>query len=114
MAKNLSLKCGEFDKYLVDTYEDYIMNYRGIHYIFRFPNGYGASVVKCYGSEGYPEDLWELCTILYDEESEDDVCLGPRDYILVYPVQVTGGRRDAVGMLTDEEVCNLLTIIKQL
>lgn len=47
---NFVLDCKEFDDYLVDTYEDAILDYRGVHYIFRFDNGYGASVVKMYGS----------------------------------------------------------------
>lgn len=47
---NFALDCREFDDYLVDTYDDTVLDYRGIHYIFRFDNGYGASVVKMYGS----------------------------------------------------------------
>lgn len=32
----------------------------GIHYAFTFKNGYGASVIKNYGSYGATEDKWEL------------------------------------------------------
>ena len=39
METNLALDCKEFDEYLIDTYQDCIMDYPGIHYIFRFNNG---------------------------------------------------------------------------
>ena len=32
----------------------------GVQYVFHFPNGYGASVIKFFGSYGYDDDLWEL------------------------------------------------------
>ena len=35
----------------------------GVRYEFRFPNGYGASVIKFFGSYGYEDDLWELALL---------------------------------------------------
>ena len=52
MSINLSLNVNEMEEYLFNTYEDNIMDRAGIHYIFRFPNNYGASVVKSYGTMG--------------------------------------------------------------
>lgn len=58
----------------------------GIHYVFRFENGYGASVVKGPRTYGGLQDLWELAVIEffgersmnyeldYDTEITDDVC----------------------------------------
>ena len=31
----------------------------GVKYVFIFDNGYGASVIKCSGSYGGREELWE-------------------------------------------------------
>lgn len=49
--RNLALNTYQFENYLVDTYQDCIMGYTGIHYIFKFPSGIGASVVKTFGSQ---------------------------------------------------------------
>lgn len=64
----------------------------GVQYIFTFKNGYGASVVKFWGTYGYEEDLWELAVL--------------KDGKLHYNNPVADG--DVVGCLTDKEVNNLL------
>lgn len=109
MSQNLALECREFDDYLVDTYQDVIHGYVGAHYIFRFPNAYGASVVKTFGSEGFMQDLWELAVIVYDEKDK----LAPDEYELAYPYSILGDR-DVLGYLTDKEVREILTKIKNL
>ena len=38
----------------------------GFCYVFKFSNGYGASVVKHQQSVGYEDNLWELATIKFD------------------------------------------------
>lgn len=106
---NFALDCKEFDDYLVDTYDDNILDYRGVHYIFRFKNGYGASVVKTFGSMGYMDDMWELCVILYEEENK----LGPDEYHIVYPYQIVK-HETVLGPLDDSEVRNILQQIKNL
>lgn len=37
----------------------------GVQYIFKFPNNYGASVIKNRGSYGHHEDLWEMALIFF-------------------------------------------------
>ena len=109
MAVNLSLDCREFDEYLVDTYEDCIQGYTGIHYIFRFPNAYGASVVKVFGSVGYSDDMWELAVILYEEENGRS----PDEYLLVYPYPIVK-HECVLGPLDDSQVREILQKIKDL
>ena len=109
MAANLSLDCREFDEYLVDTYEDCILDYTGIHYIFRFPNAYGASVVKTFGSTGYENDKWELAVILYEEENKRS----PDEYVLVYPYPIVK-HECILGPLDDAQVREILQKIKEL
>ena len=64
----------------------------GVRYVFHFPNGYGASVIKFFGSYGYDDDLWELA--LLKETSEGK-------WELEY-TELVGF--DVLGHLTDEEV----------
>ncbi len=73
-----------------------------VQYVYHFPNGYGASIVKGPGSYGYKEDLWELAVIIFDDEG---------DYELTYDTPITA---DVEGCLTDKEVENLLYKIKEL
>ncbi len=90
MKLDFNLDCPDFDNYLVDTYGDTINNKPGVHYIFRFPNSYGASVVKSYGTAGYEQNLWEVCPILYDEENK----LAPDEYVIIkFPYDVTNQYR---------------------
>ena len=109
MAVNLALDCKEFDDYLVDTYEDCIQGYTGIHYIFRFPNGYGASVVKAFGSVGYSIDMWELAVILYEEENKKS----PDEYMITYPYPIVK-HECILGPLNDDCVREVLQQIKDL
>ena len=50
-----------FKQSLVDENHDW-----GHQYIFRFPNNYGASVVRNRGSYGNEQDLWEMALIFFD------------------------------------------------
>ena len=68
----------------------------GVQYRFTFNNGYGASVVKFWGTYGYEEDLWELAVL--------------KDGRLHYDNSVANG--DVVGDLTDKEVNELLRKIE--
>ena len=52
---------------------------QGVALVYVFPNGYGASILKCYGSHGYRQNLWELAVlgqngmVTYDTPITDDV-----------------------------------------
>lgn len=116
MANNLSLHVGLIlEKYLVDVWEDRIMDHIGIHYLFHFPNQYGASVVKVYGSTGYDNDRWELCPVLFHVDTDDDLSvLNPdTEYTLVYPTDICRDN-NPLGNLTDKQVRTLLRQIKKL
>lgn len=66
-----------------------------IQYIYRFPNGYGASVVKFSTSEGHALDLWELAVTTWDDDGDH----------LNYSTPITN---DVIGNLTGATVCDIL------
>lgn len=70
---------------------------------FYFKNGYGASVIKHYGSYGYQEDLFELAVMKYDSEYDE--------WYLCYDTPIT---HDVIGHLTNDEVLDLLEKIRKL
>lgn len=88
-----------YENNLVET--NCVMN--GAQYIFRFPNGYGASVVKHDFSYGHEDDLWELAVTKYGS--------GGAYWDLWYDTPITS---DVEGFLTDEMVRDLLGKIKGL
>ena len=65
---------------------------------FRFNNGYGASVIKHFASYGYEDDLFELAVL----DRYGKIC---------YNTPITN---DVVGHLTNDEVLDLLELIKNL
>ena len=66
--KTLELNYEGFEQYLLTS--SIIEKYESAHYIFKFDNGIGASVIKHIGSYGYDQDLWELATIKFDENGD--------------------------------------------
>lgn len=98
---NLNLNYQGYEKYLF--LEESVKFFEtGIHYIFKFENNYGASIIKHDGSYGYKEDLWELAVIKFINEDEWELC---------YSTEITD---DVIGYLTDEEVRNILGKIKEI
>lgn len=95
---NLVLDCGEFEGCQEDRIDRTRYGHPGVQYIFSFANGYGASVIKHRGSYGYKNDLWELAVLDSDGE-------------LTYDTPITN---DVIGHLTDEEVRDILTKIREL
>jgi hypothetical protein len=59
--------------------------------IYRFDNGYGASVVKHFYSYGGSQGLWELAVIAFDGE-------GAYDWSVSYSTGIT---EDVIGHLSD-------------
>ena len=104
---NLKLNYEGLEKYLVDR--QYSICPIGIHYLFKFDNGLGASVIKTEGcSHGYSDDLWELAIIQWWH---------PYEYHLVYMNEITwddNDNDDVYGYLTDKEVRDFLNKIKEL
>ena len=83
-----------FTKYLIEKFNDGL---GGIHYIFRFPNNYGASVVKGKYTYGGDEDLWEMALLYFHNESND--------YELTYEKDFED---DVKGYLAEYQVNELL------
>ena len=81
------------NEYLTETND--VMG--GIQKVYKFPNGYGASVIKHKGSYGYSEGLWELAVL-----NEGELC---------YDTEITN---DVIGYLNDPEVDRYLRRINQL
>ena len=98
---NYILEVGDFKKDILSI-EDMC---NGVHYVFKFDNGYGASVIKHDYSYGHDMDRWELAVINFWMIDE------PNHYDLEYNTPITD---DVIGYLTDEEVRNYLQKIKEL
>lgn len=93
----LKLNCGKFESAIFRK----VREMGGIHYVFRFPNNYGASVIKFKGSYGYINNLWELAVIYFDGD----------EYELSYSTPITN---NVLCNLTDEAVVDALEKISQL
>ena len=96
--KNLKLDYAGYGEYLIDDKPNEEIG--GAHYIFKFENNLGASVIKHVGSYGFSEDLWELAAIKFKDDDDWDLC------------HITEIDVDIEGSLTDEAVRNLLERIK--
>ena len=73
----------------------------GTQKLYKFSNGYGASVVNHDFSYTDSKDEWELAVIKWDKE----------DFVLVYDTGIT---EDVMGHLSDTEVEETLLKIKKL
>lgn len=76
----------------------------GKQVIARFPNGYGASVVRHDFSYGGSAGKWELAVISFTGE-------GPRDFDLVYDTPITD---DVIGWLSEEQAVEICEQIARL
>jgi len=73
----------------------------GTQTVYRFDNGYGASVVQTPYTYGGDRGLYELAVIKFNGE----------DFCLCYSTPITD---DVIGHLSENEVDNLLTNIESL
>jgi len=80
------------------TERPYLAGIGGVQKLFRFPNGYGASVVQFPYSYGGDSGLWELAVIRYSGEGEDA-------FSLAYDTPITDG---VLGHLSEQDVDALL------
>jgi hypothetical protein len=76
----------------------------GVQKLFRFSNGYGASVVQPPHSYGGDEGDWELVVTRYTGEKIDS-------FSLAYDTPIT---EDVLGYLSEQEVDDVLTQIEAL
>jgi hypothetical protein len=76
----------------------------GVQRLYRFENGYGASVIRHNISYGRDEGLWELAVIRYRYPDSGS-------YVLVYDTPIAD---DVIGHLTEPEVEKLLMDIEAL
>jgi hypothetical protein len=73
------------------TERDHPAGMGGTQKVYRFANGYGASVVRFYGSYGFEAGNWELGVVKFTGDN----------WKLTYETPVTN---DVIGYLTAEEV----------
>jgi hypothetical protein len=73
----------------------------GVQKVYRFPNQYGASVIRSFFSYGGDEGLWELGVVKWNGEK----------FALTYDTPITD---DVLGHLTDEQVQETLKQIMEL
>lgn len=76
----------------------------GVQALFRFPNGYGASVVRGPFTYGGTAGLWELAVLKWTGR-------GDTDFELTYETEITD---DVIGHLSPAEVDELLSRIRRL
>lgn len=74
-------------EYLIETNK----HNGGIQKVYKFPNGYGASVIKGPYTYGGKKGLWEVAVLFHGE--------------LCYDTEITD---DVIGHLNDPEVDNIL------
>jgi len=73
----------------------------GVQKVYKFKNGYGASVVRFYGSYGFESGLWELAVLEFKGD----------DWQLTYKTPVTS---DVIGYLQWSQVEEVLKEIEAL
>lgn len=90
----------KFKEYLLRKWHNDL--YEETQMVYKFPNNYGASVIKTRYSRGGNRGLWEIAVIYFIDGDEWDID---------YSTPITG---DTLGCLTDENVCEILEKIKNL
>ena len=74
----------------------------GVQYVFKFDNGYGASVIQHKNSYGGDFGLWELAVVQFYVANE---------FMIAYDTPITN---DVLSHLTTIDVCSTLDQIQQL
>ena len=102
----------DFKEYEIENrgYDKFKMWGESYNHQFKFENGYGASVIKHFGSYGYEDDLFELAVLKFHSEDEEGIGVGGV-WELCYDTPITN---NVEGYLTNDEVLKLLEQIKQL
>jgi hypothetical protein len=92
----------EVKKLIHEPYDARPLESGAIQKLYKFANGYGASVIKGEHTYGGDEGLWELAVLTFNTDG---------DFSISY---TTGITEDVEGHLTDDEVEELLTKIEAL
>ena len=95
------LKYDNFKEYYIEDKKSYWKAGKQ-QWEFRFKNGYGASVIKHYGSYGYEDDLFELAVIKFNKGNNWELC---------YTTPITS---DVIGHLSNNDVLRYLLKIQRL
>ena len=90
------MSAGEHTPYAIHEHHS------GVQKMYRFPNGYGASVVRHMYSYGNEDGLWELAVIKFGVGNYWDIA---------YDTPITD---DVIGRLDEGQVEELLTKIEGL
>ena len=77
--------------------------FNGVQEIYRFPNGYGASVVKHDFSYGHQWNMWEMGLLKFNNEGEKRLMTHSPYF-----------EDTVIGYLDDAEVLKLLNWIKNI
>lgn len=80
---------------------------QAVQKLYKFDNGFGASVVRGQHTYGGDEMFWELAVIKFEEGENAN------DFHLVYPKNVCA-EGDVIGWLNDEDIEKNLLLISQL
>lgn len=91
------------DNYLINKQPHVLFG--GICLLFRFPNGWGASVVRHQASKGGPEGFWELALVSF-EDTEKSLQFEIRNDVEWV--------KDPLGYLFIDEVMDYLEKIKEM
>ena len=83
--------------------------YGGVQRLYRFANGYGASVIRHEFSMGVDEGLWEACLIRFDGSNIEEFILLDDD-----DSDATGLPSGVMGYLSDGAVDEWLVVIEGL
>lgn len=90
--------------------------YDGVQRLYRFVNGYGASVIRHFGSYGGNDGLYELAVIIWDPK--DNITLVETDrykritgWTICYSTAITN---DVIGYLEEDQVNTILSFIEKL
>ena len=90
------------DMKIYEPYDARPLESGAIQKLYRFPNNYGASVVKGEHTYGGDEGLWELAVVTFQSDGKFNLCYG------------TPITSDVEGHLTDDAVEELLAKVEAL
>lgn len=92
----------KYKKYFLYVEERFPEMGYGKQWVFRFPNNFGVSIIKHFGSFGYDKDLFEIAMLNFPSDINDHAYL--------YYCDITND--DVVGYLTNDEVIEYMERIK--